>query len=53
VALAISNMRGSSVIIGYTPDGVPIVDPVAIISQSGQFYLDAVLQARCALLTDP
>lgn len=41
------------VIIGYTPEGVPIVDIVALISQSGQFDLTAVLEARCAALTDP
>src|SRR5262245_26779803 len=41
------------VIVGFTPDGVPIVDPVTLISQSGQFDLAAVLQARCAALTDP
>lgn len=41
------------VIIGFTPDGVPIVDTVAIISQAGQFDVAAVLQARCAALIDP
>jgi len=41
------------VIVGFTPDGVPIVDTVAIISQSGQFELGAVVQARCATLTGP
>jgi hypothetical protein len=41
------------VIVDFTPDGVPIVDPVALISQSGQFDLAAVLEARCAALTDP
>lgn len=40
------------VIIDYTPDGVPIVDTVALISQSGQFDVIAVLQARCAALTN-
>jgi hypothetical protein len=41
------------VIIDYTPDGVPIVDPLILISQSGQFDLEAVLQARCEALGAP
>jgi len=41
------------VIVDFTPDGVPIVDTVAIISQSGQFDVAAVLQARCAALASP
>jgi hypothetical protein len=41
------------VVIDFTPDGVPIVDPVTLISQSGRFDLAAVLEARCAALTDP
>jgi hypothetical protein len=41
------------VIIDFTPDGVPVVDTVALISQSGQFDTAAVLQARCATLTGP
>jgi hypothetical protein len=37
-------------IIGYTPEGIPLVDITALISQSGQFDVDAVLTARCAAL---
>jgi len=40
------------VIIDFTPDGVPIVDPIALISQSGQFDVTAVIEARCGALTD-
>lgn len=40
------------VVIDFTPDGVPIVDTLAIISQSGQFDITAVLEARCAQLID-
>ena len=39
------------VIIDFTPDGVPVVDTVALISQSGQFDVAAVLQARCAAIS--
>lgn len=38
------------VIIDFTLDGVPVVDPVNLISESGQFDPAAVLQARCAAL---
>lgn len=38
------------VIFDYTADGVPIVDLVALISESGQFDVSAVLDARCATL---
>lgn len=41
------------VIIDFTPDGVPVVDPVNLISESGQFDAAAVLQARCAALSSP
>jgi hypothetical protein len=41
------------VIIDFTPDGVPIVDPIALISQSGQFDVTAVIEARCGALTEP
>jgi len=41
------------VIVDFTSDGVPVVDTVAILSQSGQFDLEAVLEARCATLTGP
>ena len=41
------------VIIDYTPDGVPVVDPMVLTSQHGQFDLEAVLQARCVALTGP
>lgn len=41
------------VIIDFTPDGVPVVDPVLLTSQAGQFDFAAVLQARCAALTGP
>jgi len=39
-----------AIIIGVTPDGVPIADPVALLFQAGQFDLGAVLEARCELL---
>jgi hypothetical protein len=39
------------VIIDFTPEGVPVVDPVNLISESGQFDAAAVLQARCAALS--
>lgn len=39
------------VIIDYTPDGVPVVDPMVLTSQHGQFDLEAVLEARCDALT--
>lgn len=39
------------VIIGYTEDDVPIADVVGVLSESGQFDLEAVLAARCDLLT--
>lgn len=38
------------VIFDYTADGVPIFDLVALISESGQFDVSAVLDARCATL---
>jgi YD repeat-containing protein len=41
------------VIIDYTPDGVPVVDPIVLVSQHGQFDLVAVLQARCDALAAP
>jgi len=41
------------VIVDFTPDGVPVVDTVAIISQAGQFDLGAVILARCAQLGAP
>lgn len=41
------------VIIDFTPEGVPVVDPVNLISESGQFDVAAVLQARCAALSGP
>jgi hypothetical protein len=42
------------VIVGFTPEGVPIVVPVAVISQSGQFTdPGATLEARCSALADP
>lgn len=41
------------IIVGFTPEGIPVVDTVATISQSGQFDLDAVLQARCTKLSSP
>jgi hypothetical protein len=41
------------VVIGFTPDGVPIAEPLALISEAGQFDLTAVIEARCAKLTNP
>ena len=42
------------IIIGQSPEGIPIVAPVAIISESGIFPDPAsVLAKRCAVLTDP
>jgi hypothetical protein len=42
------------VIIDVTPEGIPVADPVAVISQSGQFGdPEAFFQAVCDTLTDP
>jgi hypothetical protein len=41
------------VIIGYTAELVPIVDPVLLVQASGQFDLEAVIAARCDALTGP
>ena len=41
-----------AVIVGMSPEGVPITDIVSSISQTGQFDVAAVAQARCALLSD-
>ena len=41
------------IIIDFTPDGVPVVDLVGVMSQSGQFDLGAVLQARCDAIAAP
>ncbi len=41
------------VIIDYTADGVPVVDPVVLTSQHGQFDLATALQARCDALAGP
>lgn len=49
----VGHQVAEGVIIDFTLEGVPIVDIMAIISQSGQFDSAAVLEARCALLTDP
>lgn len=37
-------------IIDYTEDLVPIVDPVVLLQASGQFDVDAVIAARCAAI---
>lgn len=41
-------------IVGFTPEGVPIVVSVAVVSQSGQFTDPAAtVQARCDILAAP
>jgi hypothetical protein len=43
-----------AVIVGETLEGIPVADPVALISQSGQFGdPEAFFQAVCDTLTDP
>jgi hypothetical protein len=42
------------IIVDFTPEGVPIVEPTALVSQAGRFDdFDAIVQAWCAALTDP
>jgi hypothetical protein len=42
------------VIVDYTPEGIPFVDPVEELSTSGHFpEFEAFAAARCAFLTDP
>lgn len=39
-------------IVELTPEGFPIVELFDAVSQSGQFDINAVVRARCAILTD-
>jgi len=36
------------VIVGYTPEGVPVVDSLALIPQSAHFGAATVVEAPCA-----
>ena len=41
-------------VIGVTPEGIPVAEPVGVISESGQFGdPEAFFQAICDALTDP
>ena len=40
-------------IIGVTPEGIPIAEPVELVSESGQFSAPDFFQAICDRLTDP
>jgi hypothetical protein len=42
----------NAVIVGFTPEGIPIIDPVSDISRTGHFN-DDLVAARCATLSDP
>jgi hypothetical protein len=42
----------NAVIVGYTPEGIPIIEPVSDISRTGHIN-DDLAAARCATLSDP
>jgi hypothetical protein len=42
-----------AVIVGFTPEGTPLIEEGEAITQAGQFDVAPVVEARCELLTDP
>jgi hypothetical protein len=52
-ALVVGREVDEAIVTGISLDGIPELDVGNAISLAGQFDIEALIDARCALLTDP